>query len=164
MRLTVICWLLLLVPAVAFAQAPKLQRIDVLSHGIYTGDESNCRRDSKGILRCTRTNVRLAVSTTTVPAQKGVQFGISFRAVGAPQGASIRVKRVWIFPPAGLKAPGSQKPLHRLDRDDRVIIGKTAFNTYIFDDPWELVPGTWTMEYWVGGRKLLSRSFKVVIQ
>jgi Domain of unknown function (DUF3859) len=161
MRTVLACCLLAMTAASAYAQTAKLARIEVLSYGIYTGDESKCQRDAQGIKRCVRSNIRLAATTTTVPAQVGVQFGIAFRALGTPNGGTVNVKRIWKFPPAGLKSPASKAIIHRLDRDDRVTIGKVDLNTYIFDDPWELVPGTWTMEYWIGGRKILSRSFEV---
>jgi hypothetical protein len=32
-----------------FAQAPTIERIDVLEYGLYTGDETACRRDNLGI-------------------------------------------------------------------------------------------------------------------
>jgi hypothetical protein len=146
------------------AQAPTIQRIEILEYGLYTGDETACRRDDLGIQRCQRTNVRHAATTLTVPAERGVQFGIKFVAVGAPSGETVAVKRLWIFPPRGLNSPASKGPLLRLDRDDTVTIGKPDFTSYIFDDPWELVPGTWTLEYWVGNRKLLSKSFTIVVQ
>ena len=164
MRAGLICLFLSFATASAFAQAQKIQRIDILEYGLYTADEKDCYRDDLGIQRCERTNVRHAATTLTVPAQHGVQFGIKFRAVGAPNGATVNVKRVWLLPPAGLNSPASKQPLLRLNRDDTVTIGKADFASYIFDDPWELVPGIWTFEYWVGDRKLLSKSFTVVAQ
>ena len=32
---------------------------------------------------------------------------------------------------------------------------------YGFDEPWEVVPGTWTLEIWQGDRKLLEKSFEI---
>ena len=164
MRVALISLLLSFAAASAVAQTPKIQRIDIVEYGLYTADEKDCHRDDLGIQRCTRTNVRHAATTLTVPAQRGVQFGVSLKTVGTPAGATVNVKRVWLFPPAGVNSPASKEPLLRLDRDDMVTIGKTDFTSYIFDDSWELVPGTWTLEYWLGDRKLLSKSFTVVQQ
>jgi hypothetical protein len=164
MRVALLCLFVSFATSNALAQAQKIQRIDILEYGLYTADEKECRRDALGVQRCERTNVRHAVTTLTVPAQHGVQFGTKFRAVGTPNGATVNVKRVWLFPPAGLNSPASKQPLLRLDRDESVTIGKDDFTSYIFDDPWELVPGTWTLEYWVGDRKLFSKSFTVVAQ
>jgi hypothetical protein len=99
-----------------------------------------------------------------VPAKSGVQFGIRFRVVGAPDGATVDVRRRWIFPPAGLKAPAAKEPVFGVERDDTVTIGQERFQSYGFDDPWELVPGQWTIEYWIGNRQLVSKSFTVVKQ
>ena len=164
MRAVLVCMLLSFTTTSAFAQTANIRRIEIVEYGLYTADEKDCHRDDLGIQRCTRTNVRHAATTLTVPAQRGVQFGLKLKTVGAPAGATVNVKRVWLFPPAGVNSPTSKEPLLRLDRDDMVTIGKTDFTSYIFDDPWELVPGTWTLEYWLGDRKLLSRSFTVVQQ
>lgn len=52
-------------------------------------------------------------------------------------------------------------------RDDYIVtrrVGASNWNGYTFDDPWELVPGTWTMELWVGKQRLASQEFTVVKQ
>jgi len=102
MRIVLSLLLLLLTSASAYAQTLQIERIDVLEHGIYTADESNCSRDAQGILTCVRSNVRLAAATWTIPAQHGVHFGLRFRVIGVPNGTPISLKRVLIYPPAGL--------------------------------------------------------------
>lgn len=44
----------------------------------------------------------------------------------------------------------------------RTIGREAGYVDYGFDDPWELVPGTWTIELWHGDRKLATQSFTVV--
>ena len=161
MRIVLACLLLVLTVSGVYAETPQIQRIDVLEYGIYTADEKGCHRDAQGINRCERSNVRHAATTLSVPAQLRVQFGMRFKAVGVPSGATVPVKRVWILPAAGLNSPMVKEPIHRLERSDSVKINVTEFISYTFDDPWELVPGTWTLEYWDGNRKLLSKSFMV---
>jgi hypothetical protein len=147
----------------AFAQTAQIQRVDIVEYGIYTVNETNCRRDAEGIERCERSDVRHAAATWTIPAQHGVEFGLKYRVVGAPKGAHVALKRDWLLPGSGFLAPG-KPPLKRLDRVDNVAIGDTNYVSYGFDDPWELVPGPWILEIWDGDRKLTSQTFTVVKQ
>jgi len=48
MRIVLSLLLLLLTSASAYAQTLQIERIDVLEHGIYTADESNCSNHSCG--------------------------------------------------------------------------------------------------------------------
>ena len=153
--------------------APRMQaqagpeptiRVEITEYGIYTADEQGCTRDEQGIQRCDRTNIRHATTTLTVPAQRGVQFGVKFRVFGSPDGAEVLVRRIWLLPDLGLQSPRASEPIRRIVRQDSVTVGAESFTSYIFDDPWELVPGNWTLEYWQGDHKLLSETFTVVKQ
>jgi hypothetical protein len=93
--------------------------------------------------------------------QIGVEFGLRYRIVGAPKGAKISVKRDWRLPEPGFRPPSADQPILRLDRVDETKIGDTVYVSYAFDDPWELVPGPWTIEFWYGDRKLDERQFMV---
>jgi uncharacterized protein DUF3859 len=149
--------------ASGLAQTPQIQRIDIVEYGIYTVNETNCRRDDQGIERCDRSDVHHAATTWTIPAQHGVEFGLKYRVVGSPKGLGVALKRDWLLPDPGFLEPGKQ-PIKRIDRADKVAIGDTTYVSYGFDDPWELVPGPWILEIWYGGRKLTSQTFSVVKQ
>ena len=164
MRIVLSLLLLLLTSASAYAQTLQIERIDVLEHGIYTADESNCSRDAQGILTCVRSNVRLAAATWTIPAQHGVHFGLRFRVIGVPNGTPISLKRVLIYPPAGLHPPSPAPPISRREAAYSANVGEVQGFDYAFDDPWEVVPGPWTLQYWYGDRKLLEQTFTVVNQ
>ena len=147
-----------------YAQTSHIDRIDVVEYGIYTADKTNCHRDAQGIERCDRSNVRHAATTLTVPAQIGVEFGLRYRVVGTPVGSPIKVKRVWLLPTPGFMEPGANAPIRRLERVDTTTRGATVFAEYGFDDPWELVPGPWILEFWDGNRKVFTQTFTVVKQ
>ena len=40
-------------------------------------------------------------------------------------------------------------------------IGTDYLDGYGFNEPWEIVKGTWTQQIWYGDRKLLERSFVI---
>jgi hypothetical protein len=67
-----------------------------------------------------------------------------------------------LFPAPGLKKPGEAKLIQGADFRVTRKIGDTSFLDYSFDEPWELVPGTWTFQLWQGNRKLAEKSFTVV--
>jgi Domain of unknown function (DUF3859) len=149
-------------PANAHSQTAQVKRIDVIEYGIYTDEIIKTQHEQTGLTRNTVGNIRHAATTRTVPAQHGVTFGFRYRIVGAPNGAPITVTKITIFPPPGLHKPGVAKPFQR---DQYLLsrkIGETSYTAYSFDDSWELVPGTWTIELRVGGRKFVSQSFQVV--
>lgn len=151
----------------ALSQTAQIKSIDVIEYGIYTADIAKTQQGpagQSGIGRHAVVNIRHAATTRTVPAQHGVHFGFRYRIVGAPNGAPITVTKVTIFPPPGLHKPGAAKPIQRSQYTLPRKIGESSYTDYSFDDPWELAPGTWTFELWVGGRKFASQSFQVAKQ
>ncbi len=161
MRILLTLAALIGVASVAQAQTATIQRIEIVEHGIYTVDKTNCRRDEQGIERCSRSNIRHAASTWAIPAQLGVEFGLRYRAVGSPAGDQVKLQRTWLLRPPGFRPPAPGNPISRLDREDTVALGNTILVTYGFDDSWELVPGPWTLELWYAGRKVGSQVFTV---
>ena len=150
------------VAATAHAQTPTVQSIEVVEYGIYTADEQNCQRTADGVLQCQRANIRHATTTWSVPAQHGVQFGVRFRILGSPEGARVAVKRIWRYPPGGVTPSATGAKIYQTSDMLQLPVGPTLFQSYIFDDPWELVPGPWTLELWQDGKLLLTRTFTVV--
>jgi hypothetical protein len=144
------------------AQQANVQRIDITEHGLYTADTAKVLQPTEeGISRSTVDHVRLAVKTNTVPMQIGVQFGLWYTVVGSPAGANVPVRVRMVFPQAGLHPPGTSEPVLESPETDTVQIGKSIFTAYTLEEKWELVPGDWTFELWVGDRKLASQTFTV---
>jgi hypothetical protein len=42
-------------------------------------------------------------------------------------------------------------------------IGEISYTDYTFDAPWELVPGPWKIQFWLGDRKPAEQDFNVVV-
>lgn len=148
----------------AYAQKAQVSRIDVTEYGLYTADITKKQQSPTGVSHNIVNNIRHAVTTRTVPAQLGVHFGFRYRIVGKPTGAPVTLTKVTIFPPGGLHKPGVATPILQNKYDLARKIGQTSFTDYSLEDSWEVVPGTWTFELWVGNRKLTSQSFEVVKQ
>lgn len=154
---------LALASAKAGAQLPQVDRIQVLEYGIYEATVAYSERDANWVLQSRVGDVRHVKRTRTVPAKLGVRFGFGYVVVGSPQGAKVTLRKVTRFPPPGLKSPAAKEALRFSEVAVTRTIGRDAgYVDYGFDDPWELVPGRWTIELWLGNRKLAAQSFTVV--
>lgn len=155
---------LVLVPLGALADDVRVDRIDVVDRGIYVieaGAQTKNAGTPTGEITAV-TTARNVAATTTIPARVGVEFGFRFVVVGAPAGAKVALDMVDIYPAPGLRAPGSAEPMHRSRYRRTKTVGATEYVGYGFENPWELVPGTWTFQIWHGGRKLAEERFTVV--
>lgn len=154
---------LALVSAHADAQETLVDRIEVLEYGIYQASVAYSERDANWVLQSRVGDVRHVKRTRTVPAKLGVRFGFGYVVVGSPQGAKVTLRKVTRFPPPGLKSPAAKEALKFSEVAVTRTIGREAgYVDYGFDDPWELVPGRWTIELWLGERRLAAQSFTVV--
>ncbi len=154
---------LCLISSSCLAQAAQIDRIDIASYGLYTGDITGSAASSAVGTNNLSSNIRHAATTKVVPAQIGVRFGFEYTVVGTPSGAAVNLTKVEIFPPAGLDVPG-KGPVRRDSYVQQSEIGGTIYTGYRFDNAWELVPGIWRLELWDGKRRLASEKFKVVRQ
>jgi hypothetical protein len=164
MRLYLTVCLLGCLVSSAHAQHARIDRIDIVEFGIYTADQKLDSISAQGIKRGTIVNARHAATTTTIPVQKGVQFGYRYKIKGQPAGAQVDIKLVTNYPAPGLRSPSSSTPVMRSERIRKRLIGETNIATYTLDDDFELVPGIWTFEIYDGNRKLLSKAFTLVNQ
>jgi hypothetical protein len=146
----------------AAAGTPQVDRIDIIEYGTFTLERTIEGRDAQGINRATATNVAHAATTRTVPAQIGTTFGCRYKVVGKPEDEPVELRRIVVFPPPGLRPSASSKPVSRDESTLQTRIGQSNYMFYTFEDSFELVPGTWSMEMWHGNRKLATQSFTVV--
>ena len=160
MKKLIVAFVALLTICPAWAQA-QVRGIEIVQYGIYTADLQSSKRDVQGVKQSISTNFRLAATTTTVPAQLGLRFGIEYKVVGAPSGKTVSLKSVMVYPAVGLRSPAVSQPIFRNETTVTPKIGKITYEGYRFDDEWELVPGPWTIQLWYGDRKLAEKTFTV---
>jgi hypothetical protein len=149
---------LLLPPGAAYAQTSQVERLEITDFGIYTVDREPRGRDLHGVKRATGTNVQHMETTKTIPAQIGTSFGFRYKVIGEPDGATVDIRKVIVFPAPGLQ-PSRGKRVPRDESTVTATIGETRADLYTLEDAFELVPGTWIVELWSGGRKLATQSF-----
>ncbi len=151
--------LALLTGAPVQAQAPSVERIEIVEFGIYSVERQVQGRDARGINQATASNVQHAATTRDIPARIGITFGFRYRIIGKPDQAPITLRRVVVFPPPGLQPSSSSKRLPQDEFSVQARIGETNYMFYTLEDAFELVPGVWAVEIWYGNRKLASQSF-----
>jgi len=100
-------------------------------------------------------------SSRQVPARLGVQFGVRYRIVGAPDGQEATILVKWLVPEPGMRNPRTGVATREDVAAETVIIGTDRLAGYRFGQPWEIVPGKWTLELWSGSRRLADVAFTV---
>ncbi|MCB1475141.1 MAG: DUF3859 domain-containing protein [Rhodobiaceae bacterium] len=156
---------LLLVGAASAARAEdaRVDRIDIVDTGIYTvvaGAETANKDAPTGVIK-SPDSFNLTERTTTIAGRVGLEFGLRYVAVGAPEGVEVPLDIVLTFPPEGLPDPTEKTPIHKTEFSRTKKIGETVYLGYGFENNWEIVPGTWTFEIFHKGQKLAEQRFTV---
>ena len=148
----------------ASAEAPQVEGFEVVRVGIYTSDVTSTERDANGVLQNVIANSRLALNTTTIPAKLGVSFGFEFKITGQPDGAVVTIRKETHYPEPGAMPPGATKPLLVNSKMTNRALNEVSFSSYRLEESWELMPGKWAFEFWLGDRKLGEQEFTLVTQ
>ena len=156
--------LLLLLNWPALAQAPRVDRIEVIEAGFYTAQNTGKTRDAPGSALghdSTITNIKFLKHAPQDSARVGVRFGVRFRTFGHPQNAKVVLRSVWKIPAPGIKNPKNNNVYRQSTVKFTTHIGTAHLRGYSFEEPWEVVRGVWTLQIWQGERKLLERSITI---
>lgn len=149
--------------SIAAAEDGTVTAIEVVSKGIYqvTVGEPIADPNAPTGFAAPPVTFTNSEATDTVPAAIGTEFGMEYRVVGAPQGADVNLDIVTIYPPAGLTDPRLAEPIRESRFQRTKKIGEVEYVGYGFEDDWEMVAGTWSLQIWYAGRKLFDESFTV---
>ena len=142
----------------------QLDKYEVTKYGLYTSTDEETIVDphtATGTRKFIK-NVVFTDQTYKVPAQLGTRFGFGAVLVGKPEGRSVTVRRVTLFPKKGITNPVTGKTTYQDEAMLSKVIGAESHFGYSFDHPWEMVPGPWTFQVWYGDQKLLEQTFTVV--
>lgn len=139
-------------------------RLQVLDVGFYTARKTGQTRVAPSSA-AGADQILSDVQFLPVPpadrARIGTQFGVRFRSVGEPRNAEVTLRSVWRIPPPGITNPNNNKTYRQSVVEFKYVTGTELTRGYGFDEPWEIVRGTWTLEIWHGDRKLLEENFKI---
>jgi len=160
-------------PVLTFVAAPaargadaRIDRIDLIAAGFYDATAAKVVSTipapaAAGGNTHQLADVALMAETPAESARVGIGFGIRFRSAGEPRGAQATLRSVWKIPDPGIRNPASGTTFRESVADFTTAVGAVHWRGYGFDQPWEVVPGVWTIEIWQGERKLLERSFTI---
>ena len=139
-----------------------VERLDVIDAGFYkmrlTGKSYDAPKAAAGVWHAAA-DLELLKETPAKSAVVGTAFGVRFRSEGQP--ASAKLRSVWKIPSPGTLNPKSGKTSREDISEFNIKIGADSFRGYSFDEPWEAVPGEWTLQIWQGDRMLLEQSFMI---
>jgi hypothetical protein len=150
--------ILMLAASPAFAQT--LPHADISDYGLYTVDRSNCESEAR-LHFCDESNVRHAATMTRVPAELGVTFGFRFRMQNPDPDDPAPMTLKVIFPAPGLANPAQAAPVPVYARDGTCRDGEICDWHYTLEYPWEVVPGSWTLQVWSGVALLAEKTFQM---
>lgn len=143
-------------------QAQPVVRIELSNAGVYRierGPVEDAPTTALGRFNVVKSQT-LVERTTRIPGLLDVNMGVNFQITGPRWGETVTIHYITRFPPQGLRDPAGK--VHYTSEVDRQhIVGDVLFRSYSFDEPWEIVEGTWTLEFWYGGRMLASQKFEV---
>jgi hypothetical protein len=145
------------------ALAQTVERIEIVKHGMYAGPSGEAIASPGTVAGVERqlAETKLIETTRTISARAGLRFGIEYRIVGEPAGGIISLKRTTIYPEGGVRNPSTGTTAMRDEAVEPHEVGAVNYSGFRFDDPWEMVPGIWTIELSHGGKTLASESFTV---
>ena len=147
-------YLLALALLLGAALPVQARAADITIHGIDYGIFSI---EGEGAGR----QAKLVEKTDRIALKRGTTFGVMVEVLGPRDSRERTLRRITRFPAPGLTNPQSGKTRPYSETEVSVHVGDTLHALFSFDHPWEMVPGTWSMEYWLGNEKLIGKQFTV---
>ena len=155
-------WLVLaLVVSAGTAQARDQTGVEIVAYGLFRADIVEKKPDAEGVFHNVVDNICHIATTRTVPARNGLHFGLRYRVTGPLTGARVVLTKRIVYPKT-MTPPPPERPISMVSSLLDFPVGAISYTDYAFEHPWELVPGTWTFQFFEGGRKLAEFDFTVV--
>jgi hypothetical protein len=147
--------------------APKADRVDIVDFGAFRREAREPRKDAPDTssryvnVVAAETTPTLLHRTDRIDGAVGTTFGLLFRAAGITDEfgglAPIRIRV--LHPPTTNPQTGNVTRTEEWDAPAN--LGIIRFTGWTFDAPWELVPGTWTIEILQDGEVMARKEFTV---
>ena len=153
---------LLCSPAICLSnEQTEVWGIDIVEYGSYRAEIKRMENMPKtpGGRRRIVTATEFVEKTFRIPAVLGIRFGFTYSVSGTPKGISVPIKIRKKYP--GLKDPKKSEVIYSHNYIKLHEIGRSYGTGYGFDHPWELVPGTWTFQFFYKDEPLGEIVFEV---
>jgi hypothetical protein len=142
------------------AHERDLVGVEILQYGIFRADIVGKQRDVSGVEHNVVGNICHLATTQEVPLTIGIHFGMRYKVTGPVAGQRIVVTKIVRFP-AILTPPSPGRPASQVLNVVELPVGATSYADYTLEQPWELVSGTWTFQFFERDRKLAELGFSV---
>ena len=145
--------------SVADVEADSVRTLHVVEAGTYRAETATNvpTAGTTGLVNLVR-NVELLERTTSVPARRGVRFGLRYLVEGL-SGTPVDITFTVRFPPVGLRDPVRGRRHLTSTHSKSVPAGVTLYREYHLEHDWEIVPGLWHFEFWHDGLKVGEQTF-----
>jgi hypothetical protein len=153
--------------AVTFAYAVTIAEVQIVEFGPFHKTPSNALMFAPNSI----TGMSHAVSeatliekTTDIHASIGTSFSLRIKIAGEPDGAVVELTAKCIHPK--LSDPTSGRSSTVETWNTYPVIGSGGSSGYVgftFDNPWELVPGKWTIQIFDQFTLLAEKAFDVTV-
>jgi len=142
------------------ARAGDAVGVEIVQYGLFRSDIVGTQPDTSGVAHNVLSNICHIATTETVPMKIGVHFGVRYKVTGPVAGDRVVLKRV-VHYPAVVTPPAPGRPTSTVASFVELRVGTTSYAEYALEQPWELVAGTWTFQFFERDRKLAEFSFSV---
>ena len=151
------CAIFLLLASHASAEPWSAQIVDYGVYEVSRGASVENENVAAGLV--VSYGKQLIKKTDQVEAILGTNFGFRYVLSGPDADVYVTIK---VKHPTALKGPESGKEFtsSKWGQSVPVGVGNVNWNTgWIFEEDWEIVPGEWVMQLYVGEAKLLEKTF-----
>lgn len=163
MRIRSICFLALAL-ILSACSTIQVQTLQVAWVGTYTVAQAE-RVDAPNSLTGKKSigyGIKHNVTTTNIVANQNTRMGIGFTFENSSNLQPVAYKTVWRFPKS-ITNPVTNQAFTEFQVNE-VCLPKVICSTgWRFVEPWEMVPGTWTLEIWVKDQMVLTQAFNVIV-
>ena len=137
----------------------------IVDYGIYESiraEDQESPKTTQGTIHVvgSRLDPVLRKETDRVEARIGTEFGFRFQFDGKPRLAEVPVT-IRVLHPA-ITNPATGKTSTKEEWDAPANLGIPRFTGWAFDQPYEAVPGTWTIQVLQDDKVLLQQKFEVI--
>ncbi len=133
--------------------------VQIVEYGVYSADLRMIKkRTANGGKLAKASNICHVVTTVTIPARRGLQFGFRFRVDGPDLGERVALRQTLRIPPAPID---TSEPL--VDSNTiKAVAGAMNYTAFVFRSSWLDRLGVWTFELSLGNRILAVQRFLLV--
>ena len=151
--------------AITFACAVTITEVQIVEFGTFHKTPSNALMPAPGTIGGMAnavSEVTLIEKTTDIHASVGTSFGLRIKVAGEPGGSVVELTAKCIHPKVSDPTSGRSSTVETWNIYP--VIGRDGLSGYVgytFDDPWELVPGKWTIQIFDQFTLLAEKTFDI---